>query len=141
MPPSHPDRATVLRYVALQLPSIGFLTIAGAGAHEFLGWEPRWIAAGIALWIVKDAAMFPFVWRAYHPGTGEETRPVVGRDGIAQERLSAGGEGYVRVGSELWRARTTRDAAEGETVRVVERDGLTLVVDPRGPRDASDDNA
>ncbi len=141
MGPTRPDRATVLRYVALQLPSLGFLAIIGSVAHEFLGWEPRWIIGGIALWVAKDVAMFPFVWRAYHPGTGEETRPLVGRDGVAQERLPAGGEGYVRVGSELWRARATHETAEGETVRIIERDGLTLVVDPRAPGDASDDNA
>lgn len=38
--------------------------------------------------------------------------------------------GQVRVQGELWRARCEAGAAAGETVRVVELDGLTLVVEP-----------
>jgi membrane-bound serine protease (ClpP class) len=38
--------------------------------------------------------------------------------------------GQVRVAGELWRARCERGAAVGETVRIVARDGLTLLVEP-----------
>ena len=38
--------------------------------------------------------------------------------------------GQVRVAGELWRARCERGARVGETVRVVARDGLTLLVEP-----------
>jgi membrane-bound serine protease (ClpP class) len=39
-------------------------------------------------------------------------------------------EGQVRIQGELWRARCESGADPGEKVRVVERDGLTLLVEP-----------
>jgi membrane-bound serine protease (ClpP class) len=38
--------------------------------------------------------------------------------------------GQVRIRGELWRAQCGRGAAPGETVRVVGREGLTLLVEP-----------
>jgi membrane-bound serine protease (ClpP class) len=38
--------------------------------------------------------------------------------------------GQIRVEGELWRARCERGAGRGETVRIVGRDGLTLLVEP-----------
>ena len=38
--------------------------------------------------------------------------------------------GQVRVGGELWQARCEAGADPGDTVRVVDRDGLTLIVEP-----------
>jgi membrane-bound serine protease (ClpP class) len=38
--------------------------------------------------------------------------------------------GQVRIHGELWRAHCGRGAAPGETVRVVGREGLTLLVEP-----------
>lgn len=38
--------------------------------------------------------------------------------------------GQIRVAGELWRARCERGAGAGETVRIVGRDGLTLLVEP-----------
>jgi membrane protein implicated in regulation of membrane protease activity len=39
--------------------------------------------------------------------------------------------GQVRVGGELWAARCPGGADHGDTVRVVGRDGLTLIVEPK----------
>jgi membrane-bound serine protease (ClpP class) len=39
--------------------------------------------------------------------------------------------GQVRVQGELWRARCGRGASPGETLRVVGREGLTLLVEPQ----------
>ena len=38
--------------------------------------------------------------------------------------------GQIRVAGELWRARCEPGARRGETVRIVGRDGLTLLVEP-----------
>jgi membrane-bound serine protease (ClpP class) len=38
--------------------------------------------------------------------------------------------GQVRVQGELWRARCEAGADPGETVRIVGREGLTLLVEP-----------
>ena len=39
--------------------------------------------------------------------------------------------GQVRVGGEVWGARCDAGAAVGETVRIVGREGLTLLVEPQ----------
>jgi membrane-bound serine protease (ClpP class) len=39
--------------------------------------------------------------------------------------------GQVRLDGETWQARCEAGAAPGDTVRVVGRDGLTLIVEPR----------
>jgi membrane-bound serine protease (ClpP class) len=38
--------------------------------------------------------------------------------------------GQVRLRGELWRARCVAGASAGDTVRIVDRDGLTLLVEP-----------
>jgi membrane-bound serine protease (ClpP class) len=38
--------------------------------------------------------------------------------------------GQVRIQGELWRAQCERGAAPGQTVRIVGREGLTLLVEP-----------
>lgn len=40
------------------------------------------------------------------------------------------GEGRVRVGGEIWRARSTRPLAPGSRIKVVNREGLVLFVEP-----------
>jgi len=62
-------------------------------------------------------------------------RPVVsGQEemvGIVGEVIDAfDGEGHIRVHGELWRARTSRPVAAGDSVRVRKIDGLTLVIEP-----------
>lgn len=62
-------------------------------------------------------------------------RPVVtGKEGLlgAEGETVAwdGGEGRVRVHGEIWRARAQQPLQAGERVRVVEREGLVLVVEP-----------
>ena len=62
-------------------------------------------------------------------------RPVVtGKEGLlgAEGETVAwdGAEGRVRVHGEIWRARAQQPLQAGERVRVVEREGLVLVVEP-----------
>ena len=62
-------------------------------------------------------------------------RPVVtGKEGLlgAEGETVAwdGGEGRVRVHGEIWRARAGQPLQAGERIRVVEREGLVLVVEP-----------
>jgi len=62
-------------------------------------------------------------------------RPVVtGKEGLlgAEGETVAwdGGEGRVRVHGEIWRARAQHPLQAGERIRVVEREGLVLVVEP-----------
>jgi membrane-bound serine protease (ClpP class) len=136
-PGEKPDRATTLRYAALQIPG---LLLASVFSWLAIDWfdVPRW-AAGLAilLWIIKDAVMFPFVWRAYSVRTDGGLHDVRGRIGTVEEALAP--HGRVRVGSEHWRATAAPDAgsiAEGTRVRVVALDGLKITVVPE-PHDAT----
>jgi membrane-bound serine protease (ClpP class) len=62
-------------------------------------------------------------------------RPVVtGKEGLlgAEGEVVAwtGAEGRIRVAGEIWRARAATEFAPGARIRVVGRDGLTLVIKP-----------
>jgi len=41
--------------------------------------------------------------------------------------------GQVRIDGEIWEARCDAGAGEGDTVRIVDRDNLALIVEPTGP--------
>ena len=58
--------------------------------------------------------------------TGREQ--MIGSHGTVVD--GADGEGWVRVHSELWRARSTHPLASGQTVRVTSKEGLVLTVVP-----------
>jgi membrane protein implicated in regulation of membrane protease activity len=90
----------------------------------------------VALWVVKDAALFPLLRIAYEPRSGGGAAALVGARGTALDPLAP--EGYVRIASELWRAELAAGCAPlapGARVRVRSVHGLTLVVepDPGGP--------
>lgn len=96
---------------------------------------PVWLFwSTVAFWIVKDAVLFPFVWRAYDWERPGQTRSMIGELGIARERLAP--SGYVRIHGELWRAVKT-DAGPpieiGQSVKIVKMEGLTLYVEPLDP--------
>jgi len=66
--------------------------------------------------------------RQWKTATGKEE--LIGAQGVAVARLSAGAEGMVRVHGELWRAESPRPVQEGETVRILRVEGLKLYVEP-----------
>jgi membrane-bound ClpP family serine protease len=86
----------------------------------------------LVIWVLKDLALYPFVRKAYEPRSGGGADALLGAVATARDRLDP--EGYVHVKHELWRARVRGGAIEkGEAVRVVEVQGLTLVVEPAPP--------
>jgi membrane protein implicated in regulation of membrane protease activity len=117
------------RYLLLQAP--GWLAVAGAlVAVDWLVALPVWIVpAGVALFVAKDLAMYPVVRATLHP-----PRPrLLGARGHAVERLAPAG--YVKIEGELWRAEsTTGEIAAGAEIVVRRTRGLTLGVEPAGPR-------
>jgi len=123
--------ARILRkYILLQLPGI-------AGFALFLILLERWIDlpgwlfwAAIAAWVAKDAAFYPFVWRAY-----ETHRPghhaLLGATGTANQKLDP--SGYIAIRGELWRAMLSEGSPpveKGRLVQVHAVEGLTLIVRP-----------
>ncbi len=118
-----------LRYLLFQTP--GWLVAAGvlALAVDLFG-VAGWLAlAAFALFVAKDAVLFPFVRHAYE--RNDVPPHPVGETGVAEDAID-GGEGWVRVGRELWRARRAPGAAaipRGERVRIVALRGHALEVE------------
>jgi membrane protein implicated in regulation of membrane protease activity len=92
---------------------------------------PEWLFwTSIAIWVVKDAILFPFVWRAYYSGRPEDEK-MRGARGIAKERLAP--SGYVFVRGELWKAVLMKGSPpieEGEGVLVHAKEGSHLSCNP-----------
>jgi len=123
-------RGTLAKYAALQVP--GLLLVAGglALAVWLFDLSPRLAGGLIALWIVKDIAMFPVVRIAYEPSEHDPHEHLVGARGIAQARIDP--EGWVKIGAELWRARLaegTPPLDAGARARVVAVQGLIVRVE------------
>ena len=57
---------------------------------------------------------------------------LIGATGTTGGALSADSPGFVLVHGELWRATSRQPVDAGRSIRVVRRDGLTLVVEPSG---------
>ena len=127
-----PRRSPFWRYTALQVPG-WVLALA-------LGWwirssfdAPGWVAPAIPLaWVVKDMALYPLLRSAYDVNEAPPVERLIGRRGVAIEPLSP--SGYVRIGGELWRARSSgaTPIAPHLAVEVVGAEGLVLSV--RRPR-------
>ncbi len=92
--------------------------------------------AGILLgaWIVKDIFLYPLTRSAYGPGPKHGTDALVGAEGVVTKTLAP--QGSVRLGAELWTARTGEGLAEireGDKVQVLDIEGFTLIVVPMAP--------
>lgn len=127
------SRLVLAKYWALQLPATLLLTIVLLGVGNRLAW-PLWMVwTMVALWVAKDAILYPFLWRAYDPSDPAALPyPVEGAEGVAVDRIDPSGR--VRMWGELWRAELSpgaRPIEEGETVQVKARQGLTLLIEPR----------
>ena len=81
---------------------------------------------GAVLFEIAETAFWIRLSRRGAPRAGPET--IIGETGVVVEACCP--LGRVRVRGELWRARSDADATVGSPVRVVDRDGLTLIVEP-----------
>lgn len=119
----------VLRYTLLQVPITALIII-------FLIWVRRWVdlpvwllCGVVALLVIKDIVLFPFVWRAYDPDSPSLKSTMEGTRGIAINDLHP--SGYVEVGAERWQAEVIEGSPpvrRGQRVRVQGIRGLTLLV-------------
>jgi membrane-bound ClpP family serine protease len=116
------------RYTLLQLPGIALAILVSTLLRKWFQ-IPLWTCWAIALlWVLKDAVLYPFVWRAYD-ARSKEGHEFVGLSGKAGERLDP--SGYIFVKGETWKAVLEKGSPaveKGEEVKVVAREGLTLVV-------------
>jgi len=123
----------VMRYALFQIPGLFLLILILILVRRWVDF-PLWFFWGsVLIWIVKDAVLFPFVWRAYDWSCSKDLHSLVGTEGTAEERLAP--SGYIRVHGELWqseRIRQDRPIEKGEFVRVQGIRGLVLLVQSRG---------
>ena len=119
----------VLRYALLQIPFTALVAVVLILLREWVD-LPLWlVCALVALLVVKDIALYPFVWRAYDPESPALTNQMEGAQGIAIEDLHP--TGYVEIGAERWQAEVTGEnptIRRGQRVRVRGIRGLTLLV-------------
>jgi len=122
--------ASVLgKYWALQLPEAALVVVVLLLLQEWLE-IPTWLVWSlVGLWVAKDAAFYPFVWRSFDPGYPAMLHTLDGEHGVATERLDP--SGYIRVRGELWRAELAHGARpvdKDERVQVQAMRGLTVIV-------------
>ena len=107
-------------------------------APEWLG-LPGWTGGlFLVVWVVKDLVLFPYLRIAYEDGDRGDARGLVGAVAVATERIAP--EGFVRAGSELWRAELAPGSpgvAAGARVRVRAVEGMRLIVEPDPGPDAA----
>jgi len=119
----------VLRYTLFQIPSLALLAVILWVVRRYVD-LPQWFFWGfMLLWVVKDAVLFPFVWRAYDRSQERSLQKMIGKKGVAKERLDP--SGYIQVHGELWKAELMEGSPpveEGEPVRVEGIRGRVLLV-------------
>jgi len=122
----------VMRYALFQIPSLVLLILILILVRRWVDFPPWFFWGSFFIWIVKDAVLFPFVWRAYDWSRSKDVHSLVGTEGIVEERLAP--SGYIRVHSELWQAEIIRESPpieKGEVVRIQGIRGLVLLVQSR----------
>jgi hypothetical protein len=67
--------STLLRYAMFQLPGTIGVSLLLAALVRWGGLAPRTAALLLALWVLKDLALFPFVRRAYQTRGGGGGEP------------------------------------------------------------------
>ena len=125
-----------IRYILLNLPGLAAVILILIIVQHWVV-LPVWLFwSVIGFWIVKDAVLFPLVWRAYDWEKTGQFRSMLGERAIARERLAP--QGYVQIHGELWRAEKIGDGPPieiGQTVKIVKMEGLTLFVEQKKPEE------
>lgn len=120
------SRQIIVRYSLLQLPGLVMLIMIMILLRKWMNLPVWTVWTFISLWVIKDAILYFFVWRAYDPGS---LNSMIGSKCVTADRLSPSGN--VRIRGELWRAKViegSSDIEKGEVVTVKGMDGLTLIV-------------
>jgi len=137
--PRQERKDVLIRYALFQIPDTLILILALWGLNAWAALPSPAICGAIVLWLLKDVALFPFVWRAYQHGFADARDALIGAEGIAEEKLDP--SGYIRVHGVLWRA-TVKDPGrvvqKGERVEVDGVDGLLLTVRRKGGKTMAD---
>jgi membrane-bound serine protease (ClpP class) len=132
-----------LLVLELKVPSFGILGVGGAVSllvgSVMMTRETPGISVGLSVIVpvvLAVAAIVLFLGRlaltaqARPPTTGAEA--LIGQEGRARMALVPGTPGQIDLHGEIWRALSREPLPAGDKVRVIEVNGLTLLVDPAG---------
>ena len=120
---------TPRRYALFQVPGLLILVGVVVGLYRW-AMLPGWGAVAlVAVWILKDAALYPWLRTAYEPDSRRVIERLIGLAGVTVEPLAP--RGYVRVRGELWQAESaepgnTIDAGRAVTVHAIATDVLLV---------------
>ena len=129
------------RYALYQVPGLLILVGVVAGLYHW-AMLPGWGAVAlVVVWMLKDAALYPWLRTAYEPDSRRVIERLIGLAGVAVEPLAP--RGYVRVRGELWQAEpaepdSTIDAGRAVTVHAIATDILLVRPLPDSPSSAPD---
>lgn len=129
-PPAKP-LAPGQRYWLYQLP--GIVLVAGLTMAATRWFSLPWwtCVVAVVLWVAKDAALYPMLKSSYRTGGPTGPAALIGSVGTVRDALDP--IGLIKVGPELWKAKSSSPAAVGESVRVVGCSGMTLLVEAPAP--------
>ncbi len=121
----------LLRYIILQMPVLILLIVIYIVSKNYEVIPSHLLLIFLLLWLAKDIILYPFVWKAYIPRDIKESVSMLGKKGKAFTNIDPNGS--VEVRGEIWNARTAKGnypIRKHDMVRVVEVQGLTLLVEP-----------
>jgi membrane protein implicated in regulation of membrane protease activity len=90
--------------------------------------QPWGLVAVVVAGVIELAESALFLWWSQRRKSRVGVETLVGQTAIAVSALSPGGQ--VKVGGEIWGARSDTAISSGAEVVVREVDGLTLIVEP-----------
>jgi membrane protein implicated in regulation of membrane protease activity len=124
-----PDAGTLFKYALAQIPEIVIFVVVVLVLQRWLDLSTRLVTLLIAVWVLKDILLFPWLRRSFEEGRPEDAQPMIGARGVAKDPLDP--DGYVWIRGELWRAELVEGhppIEAGESLKVEDVRGLTLLV-------------
>lgn len=100
------------RYWLFQLPGIVVVAALAAVAAHWLSLPPWACVVAAVLWIAKDAALYPVVKASYQAGSPTGPASLIGSLGTVRDALDP--IGLIKIGPELWKAKSSAPAAAGD---------------------------
>jgi membrane protein implicated in regulation of membrane protease activity len=121
---------TVLRYIAFQFPSWLLVLGIAVALDTWTELARIWLGLGVAAYFAKDIVIYPWVRAAYEHTEHDPSAGLVGACAVVVVALDPAG--WVKLGSERWRAERGPDDAgaleAGARVEVKGIRGHTLIV-------------
>lgn len=127
------------RYWLFQLPGYGAACVVLGALYYYDVLDAFTCMLLFALWVLKDALMYPFLRDSYRAQKEQGRGVLIGMRGKLESDLQPGG--WVRLRGELWQARAASEPStlkRGEMVQVVREEKLVLYVErvPEADEDA-----